>query len=85
MCVYVTIHRKISVTIFLVDEFREHFAVHEACADVSTYVANVTSTNDVVNPLPTIGNSLNKQRTLYKVLTPSIKRPYKFLWAYGSS
>ncbi len=24
-------------------------------------------------------------KSLYKVLTPSIKRPYKFLWAYGSS
>ncbi len=38
-----------------------------------------------VNPLPTIGNSLKKQKSLYKVLTPSIKPPYKFLWAYGSS
>ncbi len=26
-----------------------------------------------VNPLPTIGNSLKKQKRLYKVLTPSIK------------
>ncbi len=26
-------------------------------------------------PLPTIGNSLNKQKSLYKVLTPSIKLP----------
>ncbi len=34
---------------------------------------------------PTIGNSLKKQKSLYKVLTPSIKPPYKFLWAYGSS
>ncbi len=40
---------------------------------------------DLVNPLPTIGNSLKKQKSLYKVLTPSIKPPYKFLWAYGSS
>ncbi len=39
----------------------------------------------MVNPLPTIGNSLKKQKSLYKVLTPSIKPPYKFLWAYGSS
>ncbi len=37
-----------------------------------------------VNPLPTIGNSLKKQKSLYKLLTPSIKPPYKFLWAYGS-
>ncbi len=28
-----------------------------------------------VNPLPTIGNSLKKQKSLYKVLTPSIKPP----------
>ncbi len=26
-----------------------------------------------INPLPTIGNSLKKQKSLYKVLTPSIK------------
>ncbi len=30
------------------------------------------------NPLPTIGNSLKKQKSLYKVLTPSIKPLYKF-------
>ncbi len=34
-----------------------------------------------INPLPTIGNSLKKQKSLYKVLTPSIKPPYKFLWS----
>ncbi len=28
-----------------------------------------------INPLPTIGNSLKKHKTLYKVLTPSIKIP----------
>ncbi len=28
-----------------------------------------------VNPLPTIGNSLKKQKSLYKVLTPSSKPP----------
>ncbi len=33
-----------------------------------------------VNSLPLIINSLKKQKTLYKVLTPSIKPPYKFLW-----
>ncbi len=27
------------------------------------------------NPLPTIGNSLKKQKLLYKLLTPSIKPP----------
>ncbi len=27
----------------------------------------------VIIPLPTIGNSLKKQKSLYKVLTPSIK------------
>ncbi len=37
------------------------------------------------NPLPTIGNSLKKQKSLYKVLTPSIKPPYILLRAYGSS
>ncbi len=26
-----------------------------------------------VNPLPTIGNNLNKQKSLYEILTPSIK------------
>ncbi len=26
-----------------------------------------------INPLPTIGNSLKKQKSLYKVLAPSIK------------
>ncbi len=36
-----------------------------------------------LNPLPTIGNSLKKQKSLYKVLMP-IKPPYKFLRAYGS-
>ncbi len=36
------------------------------------------------NPLPTIGNSLEKQKTQYKVLTPSIKPPYEFLWALGA-
>ncbi len=34
-------------------------------------------------PLPTIGNSLEKHKSLYKVLAPSIKSPYKLLWAYG--
>ncbi len=33
------------------------------------------------NSFPPIGNSLKKQKTLYKVLTPSVKSPYKFLWA----
>ncbi len=28
---------------------------------------------------------LKKQKSLYKVSTPNIKPPYKFLWAYGSS
>ncbi len=36
-----------------------------------------------LNPLPTIGNSLKKQKSLYKVLTPSIKPPY--IYYYGSS
>ncbi len=31
------------------------------------------------NPLPTIGNSLKKQKSLYKVLTPSIKPPIEIL------
>ncbi len=34
----------------------------------------------IINPLLTIGNSLKKQKTLYKVLMPSINPPYKFLW-----
>ncbi len=38
---------------------------------------------DVIH-LPSIGNSLKKQKSLYKVLTLSIKPPYKFLWAYAS-
>ncbi len=29
----------------------------------------------ILNPLPTIGSSLKKQKSLYKVLTPSIKPP----------
>ncbi len=29
----------------------------------------------VINPLPTLGNSIKKQKSLYKVLTPSIKPP----------
>ncbi len=37
------------------------------------------------NPLPTIGNGLKKQKSMYKVLTPSIKPPYNLLWAYRSS
>ncbi len=32
-----------------------------------------------INPLPTIGNSLKKQKSLYKVLTPSIKPPIYIL------
>ncbi len=32
-----------------------------------------------------VGKELKKQKTLYKVLMPTIKPPYKFLWAYGSS
>ncbi len=28
-----------------------------------------------INPLPTIGNSLKKQKSLYKVLMPCIKSP----------
>ncbi len=36
--------------------------------------------NQAYNPLPTIENSLKQQKSLYKVLTPSIKPPYKFLW-----
>ncbi len=28
----------------------------------------------LINPLPTIGNSLKKQKSLYKVLTPNIKQ-----------
>ena len=35
------------------------------------------------NPLPTIRNSLKKQKSLYEVLTPSIKTPIKIhmgLW-----
>ncbi len=39
----------------------------------------------VVNPLPTIGNTLKKQKSMCKALTPSVKHPCKFLWAYGSS
>ncbi len=39
----------------------------------------------LINPLPTIRNSLKKQKSLYKVLSPSIKPPNKFLLAYGSS
>ncbi len=38
-----------------------------------------------INPLLTTGNSLKKQKSLYNVLTPSTKPPYKFLWTYGSS
>ncbi len=34
------------------------------------------------NPLPTIGNSLVKQKSLYKVLTPSIK-PRARVNSYG--
>ncbi len=30
-------------------------------------------------------NSLKKQKSMYKVLTPSINPPYKFLWAYEYS
>ncbi len=39
----------------------------------------------LINSLQPIGNSLKEHKSLYKVLTPSIKPPYKFLWAYGSS
>ncbi len=32
-------------------------------------------TMNLINPLPTIGNNLKKQKSLYKVLMPSIKLP----------
>ncbi len=41
------------------------------------YVLGLTITT-----LPTIGDSLKKQKSLYKVLKPSIKPPYN---SYGSS
>ncbi len=47
------------------------------CASVQTMLV-------AINPLPTIGNSLKKQESMYKVLTPSIKPPYKFLWLMGA-
>ncbi len=55
--------------------------------------SRIKQTGNVCVPCPffyynsflSIGNSLKKQKSLYKVLTPSIKPPYKFLWAYGSS
>ncbi len=37
---------------------------------------------ETINPLPTIGNSLKKQKSLYKVLTPSIK-PMHHINLYG--
>ena len=39
---------------------------------------------DRFNSLPTTANSLKKQKSMYKVLTPNIKPLYKFLWAYGN-
>ncbi len=36
----------------------------------------------VVNPLPTIGNSLRKQKSLYKVVMPSVK-PSIYIYSYG--
>ncbi len=35
-----------------------------------------------LNPLPTIGNSLKKHKSLYKVLTPSINPPYRSAKVY---
>ncbi len=52
---------------------------------VSFFTASTPRIKMNCNPLPTIGNGLKKQKSLYKVLTPSIKPPYKFLLAYGSS
>ncbi len=43
----------------------------------------LTDVTQSFNPLPTTGNSLKKQKSMYKVLTPSIK-PYKFLWLMGA-
>ncbi len=37
--------------------------------------ACTSQTQGPINPLPTIGNSLKKQKSLYKVLTPSINPP----------
>ncbi len=48
-------------------------------------VLQINKQDRSIKPLLTIGNSLKKQKSLYKVLTPSIKRPYIFLWVYGSS
>ncbi len=36
------------------------------------------------NPLPTVGNSLKKQKSLYKVLTPSIKPHINFYGPMGA-
>ncbi len=43
----------------------------------SRFLASAHYVYDVMwlNPLLTIGNSLKKQKSLYKVLTPSIKPP----------
>ncbi len=40
---------------------------------ISGHLCEDTSIHLIVNSLPTIGNSLKKQKSLYKVLTPSIK------------
>jgi len=52
---------------------------------VTTAVPSYTNPvqNDLLNPLPTKANCFKKQESMYKVLTPNIKPPYKFLLAYG--
>ncbi len=38
----------------------------------------------VLNPLPTLGNSLKKQKSLYRVLTPSINPHINSYWLMGA-
>jgi len=62
-----------------------HMTINKTLAACSEHHRHTHSTTvtPFINPLPTKANCFRKQESMYKVLTPNIKPPYKFLWAYG--
>ncbi len=49
--------------------------IHKSSTSLAKMISIILCTCTLINPFPTIGNSLKKQKSLYKVLTPSIKPP----------
>ncbi len=63
--------------LLLISTDKEKFFDLQECqqriVEVSRCAYTSVQWSPCINPLPTIGNSLKKQKSLYKVLTPSIK------------